>query len=130
MKTRIILCCFIFLCFVSSDCNRRDFHYDIIIKNNSSSTISISPSFFYPDTTITCPLGHVEILPGDEYFDYKRSGWESILHKPKYFQLFILDPNVINTESCDSIKKYKKYLKRYQLNVDDLNRLNWTITYP
>lgn len=130
MKTKIILSCFIFLFFVSSKCNNDNYHYDLTIKNNSLSTISVSPNFTYPDTTIVCPLGHYEISSGKEHKDHQRYGWEPSIGYLKYFQIFIIDPDIINSTPCDSIKKYHKILKRYQLNIDDLNRMNWTITYP
>ncbi len=115
---------------LSTQCERNDiYHNDIIIKNNSTSIISVSIGTTYPDTTVQCPLGHVEISCSDEYVPHQRWGWEPILYN-NYFQLFILDPSVVNSTPCDTIKKYKMYIKRYQLSVDDLNRMNWIITYP
>lgn len=130
MKSKIIMTIFVFLFFISSKCQEDNYHLDLTIKNNSSSTISVSPSFTYPDTAIICPLGHYEILSGEEHKDHQRYGWEPSIGKLKYFQIFIIDPNIINSSPCDSIRKYNKILKRYQLNIDDLNRLNWTVIYP
>ena len=115
---------------LSTQCERYDiYHNDIIIKNNSSNIISVSPCFTFPDTTINCPPLYYNVEHGSEYSFHERYGWEPSLSNI-YFQLFILDPSVVKSTPCDTIKKYKMYIKRYQLSVDDLNRMNWIITYP
>ena len=130
MKSKIIISIFIPLFFISSKCNNDSYHYDLTIKNNSSITISVSPNFTYPDTTIICPLGHYEIPSGEEHIDHQSYGWEPRIGYLKYFQIFIIGTDVINSTPCDSIKKYNKFLKRYQFTIDDLNNMNWTVTYP
>jgi len=33
-------------------------------------------------------------------------------------------------EPCDTIRKYVPILHRYQLTLEDLQRMNWTVVYP
>jgi len=129
MKSKIIISCFIFLFFVSSKCNNDNdnYHYDLTIKNNSLSIISVSPNFTYPDTTIICPLGHYEISSGEEHIDHQRYGWEPSIGYLKYFQIFIIDPDIINSTPCDSIKKYHiewNCVNRRSKNLSRRNRSN------
>lgn len=115
---------------ICSKCHDDNYHKNLTIINNSSSTISVSPDFNYPDTTVICPLGHYEIPSGQEHIDHQGYGWEPRIGYLKYFQIFIVSPEVINSTPCDSIKKYNRILKRYQFNIDDLDKMNWIITYP
>jgi hypothetical protein len=45
-------------------------------------------------------------------------------------QLFIFDADVIENEPKDSIIAHYKVLKRYHFTKSDLQKVNWTITYP
>jgi len=117
----------IILCICS--CRTEEYHYEVHFKNNSSSTVSISLSLLYPDTTITCPLGHVEVSPGNEYSDYIRCGWEEALENT-YYQLFIINTEIVDTVPCDTISKNNLILRRYQLSVNELDNMNWFINYP
>ncbi len=45
-------------------------------------------------------------------------------------RIFILDVNTLNTYSWDQIRNENNILKRYDLKIIDLKKLNWIITYP
>lgn len=47
-----------------------------------------------------------------------------------YFVLFYYDENIVNTIPWDTIRANYMILKRYDLSYEDLERMNWTITYP
>ncbi len=47
-----------------------------------------------------------------------------------YFVLFYYDENIVNTIPWDTIRTKYMILKRYDLSIEDLERMNWTITYP
>ena len=115
---------------MSAKCQKDDYHKIILIKNNSNSEISVSPSTTFPDTIIKCPLGHYEIKAGESHEEYQRNGWEPRLGKPQYIQFYILDPHIVDSLPCDSISKNHLIIKRYQLSVDDLNSMNWIVNYP
>jgi len=43
---------------------------------------------------------------------------------------FLFDDQVIQKVPWDTIVKYRMYLKKYDMTVDNLRNSNWTITYP
>jgi hypothetical protein len=65
-------------------------------------------------------------------------GIESHLSWDKYFEtlpydtlsLFIFHTDTLNMYSWDEIRDDYKILKRYVFSYDDLERMDWTITYP
>ena len=62
---------------------------------------------------------------GDVY-----SGWDSSL---KSLTVFILDGKLYEEywqQPCDTIRKYVPILHCYQLTLEDLQRMNWTVVYP
>jgi hypothetical protein len=62
-------------------------------------------------------------------YDY----WEETLGKHSVFQLLITDAEIFNQykkDTCDTIRKYVPILHHYQLTLEDLQRMNWTIVYP
>lgn len=109
----------------------------IYIENKTDKTITFDFSINTQDTTFYCSntgktiLFNVEshstlkLNDGDAY-----SSWDSYL---KSFTVFILDGVTYEKywqQPCDTIRKYVPVLQRYQLKLEDLQRLNWTITYP
>jgi F0F1-type ATP synthase membrane subunit a len=87
----------------------------------------------YPDTS----LSMVNAIPY-----YKGNLWQKILaHDGKnegrdIFNLnstilvFIFNANTIETTPWDNIVKHYMVLKRYQTTKNDMEKSNWTITYP
>ena len=57
--------------------------------------------------------------PSQAYFEYIDT-----------LSVFIFDAQVLETTSWDIVKAQYLVLKRYDLSLDDLNILNWIITYP
>lgn len=130
MKQIIIIVLF-FVILTSSTCQREDNHYALTVKNRANTSVFITWTDTYPDTLIRCPLGYIMILPGDNY-DIKSSkyGWENDFKGMQIFQIFIIDAIVGNTEDCDTIRHRNMILKRYALTYEDLQEINWEITYP
>jgi hypothetical protein len=109
----------------------------IYIVNSSDKTITFDFSVNKQDTTFYCSntgrtiLFNVEsnstfkLNDGDAY-----SSWDSYL---KSLTVFILDGELYNEywqQPCDTIRKYVPILHCYQLTLADLQRMNWTVTYP
>jgi len=44
--------------------------------------------------------------------------------------IFILDSQVLKTTPWEKVQQDYLVLKRYDLGLEDLKRMNWTITYP
>ena len=113
-------------------CNNEAYRY-IYIQNKSDKAIYYGVDYSYPDTSLL----QIDDIPGYE---------GSIAHKIKKgdqddimaalfslnptLQLFIFDANTIETTSWDSIVKHYRVLKRYKFTRSDMEKNNWTITYP
>lgn len=118
-----------FLLLISSNCKNEE-NKSIIIKNNSADSICALYTEIYPDTTLDCRVGYWFIGDLQQYQLSLRNGWQDELDRIGILQIFIIDKIVWKTEPCDTIRKYNKILKRYQLTLQDLESLNWNITYP
>jgi hypothetical protein len=71
-------------------------------------------------------------------FDRGKS-WEYDFKVIPYIQFLIVDADTYDNimaeygwgdNGCDSIRKYVSILHRYQLTLQDLQRMNWTVVYP
>jgi hypothetical protein len=115
---------------LSSTCREESLHYNITFKNNSSNTVCAVPSQSYPDTTLDCKVVFHYVSAGHEFQLSDRDGWEHDFKRKSVLQIFVVDSSIWKKEPCDTIRKYNKLLKRYQLTLDDVELMNWTITYP
>lgn len=118
-------------------CNPKDCQTKVTIVNNSDKAIYFYVSSRYPDTLNLYPnpvLGDNgnkirekstgQDLYGDCYkymFKNSRSG---------VIMFFIYDAHTLETTPWDTIVKNYMVLKRYDLKLEDMTRMNWTITYP
>ena len=64
-----------------------------------------------------------------------RGGWETTFRGVPYLQLLIMNDSIyMHSEmynfDCDTIRKYVPILHRYQLKLEDLQKMNWTVEYP
>jgi hypothetical protein len=124
----------------SATCNREntaDCHYTLTIQNNSNSDVYY---YIWPDTTLDnadnpfpgnistykCPSKQSKV-------DKLRDCWETD-YFPKALNgkisTYIFDAHIIETNSWDTVKIYKKYLKRYDYSLQDIQLKNWTVIYP
>jgi hypothetical protein len=133
MKKIFLLASFgIIFIFMNSSCH--DPHDSkFLIRNTSDSSVYFAFSYSYPDTS----LSRINSVP-----HYNGNMWQKLLaHEGKYettgvFDLnpttfvFIFDAHTIETTPWDTIVKHYNILKRYQLTKDDMEKLDWVITYP
>ena len=109
----------------------------IYIKNESDKKIAFQISVNKQEETFYCSNAGRTILfevesnatfkldNGDAY-----SNWDDYL---KTLKVFILDGELYDEywqQPCDTIRKYVPILHRYQLTLEDLQRMNWTVVYP
>jgi len=127
---RMKYCTFLILLLFFANCRNENLHYDLIIKNNFSESICASYSQVFPDTTIDCRIINFNIDAGGKYQLTIRNGWENEFKRKSVLQIFVYDGNICKTEMCDTIKKYNKILKRYQLTLNDIESMNWIVNYP
>jgi len=128
MKYSIIV-----LCIVFSSCCHNEMYRQIYINNQSGKDIYYGISFEYPDTGLIVTTnrpgknGNIsqKIKKGDQ-----GSTPAGILGVNSTGQIFIFDADTIEKLPWDSIVKHKRYIRRYQFTKNDLEKSNWTITYP
>lgn len=113
----------LFISLSGSSCHREEYIY---IKNSSDKTIYYRFSFAYPDTT----------LKKSDPDNYKVNSKSQTFTTASVFafnptlQLFIFDADVIEKEPWDTIVAHHMVLKRYQFTESEMQKSNWTITYP
>ena len=121
----------IFMC-LGVSCHRDNEPRYFKFKNNSNTAIYYGLSYSYPDTDVN----KIEDKPYSGKIASKVNPVDSkfITTAPlsvrPTMQLFIFNSNVIENIPWDSIVKHYMVLKRYQFTVSDMEKGNWTITYP
>ena len=107
-----------------------DYELDIYMHNNSGYTLLTDGTYDYPDTTIKEKMYFEEVLPhsfGRATFTTRR--WNRTIVNEKMC-LFIFYKDVVNSVPWETIRKDYMVLQRYDLSIDELEKLNWTVYYP
>lgn len=106
----------------------------------SSKTLYITRNYYYTDTTtliISNPVSSDntnKVLP---FSENKTALWyygcfEDLLQSLKKDTLFVyvFDAEIVETTPWDTVLANNLILKRYDLSLEDLQNMNWTIIYP
>ncbi|MDD4921017.1 MAG: hypothetical protein PHS30_00915 [Bacteroidales bacterium] len=114
---------------LSGSCCCDEGHH-VALKNNSDKTIYYGLSYSYPDTSLIDFVHR-----GNQAYKMVSGEQANIIPESRFnscstIQFFIFDADVIEHESWDSIDAHYKILKRYTFTQRDMERMNWTITYP
>jgi hypothetical protein len=114
--------------------NNENCHRYITILNNSGDAIYFMSSYEYPDTlTLPNPLTAGNYYKIDEYSTHKYQKRDCFEYEfklvPKLI-FFIFDANTLENTPWDTIQKKYLILKRYDLNITDIDSLSWTISFP
>lgn len=117
-----------------------DKKYSIIVMNNASHSISCYFALggyygtVYPDTSLPASNQYIinDIKAGSRYYYDSGIEWEEIYSRlPKdTMSVFFFHSDTLKAYSWEKIRNDYNILKRYDLSLDDLNRMNWIITYP
>jgi hypothetical protein len=142
MKPRIIIVLFTALFFCVACFRDKDCHYAITFINNSNNTLYIDWCGAYPDTLWIGdpnPLlnDYNKVLPFENNCSSLRSR-DCFCYNFNYPELvrddtimvYVFDADVLENTPWDTVKAKYLVLERYDLSLEDLERLNWTITYP
>jgi hypothetical protein len=116
-------------------CNRKDCHRSLFIVNNSKNAIYFQLSPLYSDTLI---LDSNPSSGGNEFkvegASHKSDTYNGCVEGKFYYEdkirYIIYDARTLETTPWDTVVKNYLILKRYDLTLQDLDSLNWTITYP
>lgn len=124
-------------------------HHYVYVVNCSEEEIiyaaTVGGDFDDDKIEIECPPSGIIIFPMDLQIVSKDTAcletphpdksWEEYLGKGK-MRIIVVDSETYSlvAESsgfdCDSIQKYVPILYSYTLTLEDLQRMNWTVTYP
>ena len=121
LTTIVLMCC----CIFSSCKHDGNFcHYTITFYNNSDKEVYISPSLDYPDT-VNVPNYHKTALEVRDCYEKTLRIHEN--GKMDTLMLFVFDANILET---NKIYDYNAVLQRIDVNIEDLRKLNWILSYP
>ena len=56
--------------------------------------------------------------------------WEGMFESHDTLMIFIFDEATLKTVPWDTIRKNYMILKRYDLSLEDLVKMDWRVTYP
>ena len=114
--------------------------YYIYVRNDSKRDIyvvsadglaSVDP---YPDTLLPNSQPHLDLIKPNTHIKLVSSRkWEDRINNlipSDTLSIYLFDADTVNICGWEEVAKDYKILKRYDLSVDDLVRMNWTVTYP
>ncbi len=114
-----------------------DGHYKILFVNNSDNDVFVRADWWYPDTVIT--FGNPAKSENEFMVKAKSSNghplskayssYEADFKLNDTFMVFVLDAELVKNTPWDTVKAKYLVLKRYDLSFNDLDSMNWTITY-
>lgn len=144
MRTLISIILSLFL--LSGQCKRDDknCHKTILFINKSSKAVYIESSGGFPDTLsfkneFPNPALNPDLFRIDPNSENDRGLWRrdcyelafnSVIIPSDTLMVFVFDGQILETTPWDSVKANYLVLRRYDLSLEDLRRLNWTIIYP
>ena len=132
------------------DIPRFNFQY-ITFVNNSDTYVSFYPYSFswaildygryYPDTLLppadtgyrSIDSDQYKVLPMKSYTLNTKIEKNSLKENPNrkcLLMFYVFSVDTLEKYSWEEIREGYKILKRYDLSYDDMDSLNWTITYP
>ncbi len=129
MKMNILIIMSIILC--SASCEKIvDHAYYIKVQNSTNDTVLCYDSYSYPDTLISFDKPLLQTVTPQSYTKLiSKKEWKEVLPKDT-ISIYILSKDTVNKYSWDKIRSDYNILKRYDLSLDDLEKQNWTVTYP
>ncbi len=142
MKTFIKITSYFFavLLPIATACRKKEnLHSEIEIINNSDKGIyfqdraiyETSDTLFIPGSNPATDKLNFYCSAGKSNIIWTRSAFEGDFNRgAKYLQIIIFDENIIHTVPFDTVRKYDMILKRYNLTLENLQDLNWTVYYP
>ena len=133
----------VLLC-IATSCREDDCHQSILFKNNlTDKTVYIHGNDNHPDTanfknSFPNPISQkrckVESYSENKSGLQSRSCYEdrfgSVIMPSGILMVYVFDEEVLATVPWDTIGKYYMVLQRYDLTLENLQELDWYISYP
>jgi len=139
-KIKLLLLVSITLLILLSSCeNLFEKWYSIRIENNSDNKIFVSAGCgrygmtSYPDTLLPdLEPSLLSVNTGD--FNYLRSGipWKDIIKQQpeNVLSIYFFNTDTIEKYGWNKIKQGNKVMQRREISLEEMQSMNWTITYP
>ena len=108
----------------------------IKIKNNANHAIYFDVCYSLPNKEIpsTSPTSNVQKYKcnANDYKSFGTYSWSQLINNlpSKKIRLFIFHADTVETVDWEKIRKEYKVLKWYDLSVEDLEKMDWTVEYP
>lgn len=129
MKTLL----FFTLMLLAATCTKDDDYQKYIwLVNNSNNSFTAVPSFDSPDTSFNSFRGSYDVLPNQRNPLGSKIGWRNRIKniEDSTLILFLVDRDTLSTHSFEDIMSEYRITKRYDLTVEELESMDWTISYP
>ena len=122
--------------------NEDDCHKSITFVNTTVNALYVVSSSQYPDTStfvgVPNPLldpNFTKVFPNESNTQalWRRDCIELAfkdLISSDTLMIYVFDAQVLETTPWDTVKANYLVLKRFDLSLFDIKRMNWTITYP
>ena len=141
-KTKFLTMFIIVVSFCYSACNDKDGPCDstwdrrLKLVNSSDSNVYIIHSSMYPDTSFKNTMynyneskyrvGYSEKQDYGEVIEYCWNDYINSIESDTLMIFVVLDEG----QDRDELKDQHTVLKRYDLTLQDLENMDWTVTYP
>lgn len=120
------------------NCENENVIDTITFENNSKIDLYVSMSFVFPDTNMYFPNPFLD--PSTNLVEAEtistsalrviHGNYRSRLLDVEKLLVFVFDAEVLKTVPWDTVKANYMVSKRYDLSLDDLESMDWTIKYP
>lgn len=136
LKLMLVVCLQIIITVNSCDIKNNYYDYRLTVLNKSGKTIYAEANASYPDTSLVftvSPFNHNpdKASPGAAIKIVHGGSWEEAFETNIHQKLiiFVFDAAIADNMPWDTIKKNYMILKRYDLTLQNLDSLNWTVIY-
>ena len=134
MKKYLILIAF-FPLIIGSQCNNKDdeCHKAVMFYNNDTIDVYVLSYFdttFYqhyamPGEKVVAKSKNNNAISLRDCFEYRIP-----IEKPPYLGIIVTNAKLVDDSTWDYVSNHKLFLKQYSFSLEDLQRMNWTVTYP
>lgn len=101
------------------------------ITNNTNHSISYYVGESYPDTLIVQNKPHLRIIqPASSSKDSNWGTWKERFSKIEKLSVFIFHTDTLNKYIWEGVADKYMVLKRYDLSLEDLQQLGWSLPFP
>jgi len=128
MRIKLIGLLFLLISIVSCE-PLVDHAYFIEVQNSSNASIRCFASFNYPDTALSVDKPLLQLITPHSCTKIEsKDSWDKVLPKDT-IEIFFLSEDTLLKYNWNSIKDQYKILKRLDLSLKDIQRLNNIVTY-